>query len=222
MWFDEPPQAPAIPPTAIYLAAKNAVTGSITSGVVHKLGVCSYVTFDTHDVRPIFAAQRYETKYMGGRVEIFNDEKNLQVRILRTPKHGTLEPVGTIGSERHEYRYIPNLVEDGRSNQEYYYGKDQFVIEVSAGGVTVQIHYTLGIDVGAPRTYVPDDGSGEALRTAPAFHRYCPKGESWKISSPTTAPDGQPAATGNAGIYAARSQPLRKPSPALLTCPVRP
>lgn len=157
-------------PPATYLAAQSAVSGAKTPGAVHKMGVCNYMTRETHDIMPISAAQRYEFRYMGGNVKIFSTSEvagnEVSAHIRRPPKHGTLEPVGTIGSERYEYRYIPNLVENGRGNQEYYYGKDQFAIEVSAGGVNVQVHYTLGVEVGEPSSFVDGDG---VVKTPPRF-----------------------------------------------------
>lgn len=182
MWYAEPPAIPAANPPAIYVVAQGAAPATQSSGSVHRMGVCNYVTRESHDVRPILDALIYESRYLGGVKLFLNSNDEVTARILRPPKHGTLEPVGTAGSERYEYRYVPDLVENDEGGEEYYYGKEQFVIEVRSGGVKVQVHYTLGVGVGEPNSFV----DGDEVKTPPAFHQYCPRGESWKISLPST------------------------------------
>lgn len=174
MWLaDADVQIPQIEPPAIYVAA-NEVAAVVGSGA-HKLGVCQIVSFDTAVVRPDFDASGYVNFFLGRPGE-FSKRTDTWIRVLKSPEHGELKHSGVVGD--HSYTYVPGPAEN-ENEGDYYHGNDSFVLEVSGGGVTVEIHYTMSIDVGQP-TWVEGD-FGEKI---PDPTR-CPQGERWKISAIT-------------------------------------
>jgi hypothetical protein len=182
MWFDYPPTVPDANAPIIYMADKTNPT-VLQQNTAHKLGVCRYVTNAQTTIYPVFDAVNYIGEYLSDKVDYSQDSHdNAHVRILQEPQHGMLEPMETTRSNRYRYRYTPAIITTTAQyeNDQYYYGRESFVVEASAWGITIQIHYTLGVEVGEQESYVDADG---VVKTVPAFYEYCPYGEHWKIST---------------------------------------
>jgi hypothetical protein len=196
MWIADAPTQ-TIDPPAIYLAANKTTVNQ--TNAAHKLGVCALVSYPSMDVYPILDAGGYTSMYMHKTMDFANNPNgglraDTVVRIIEQPKHGILEQIhhNLTDFSKFDYRYTPDAKED-------YVGDDCFVMEVSAGGITVKIYYTMSVDVGQV-TYILN----EKNERIPDPTR-CPKpnGESWKISqdangnSTLTAVDYLPSLTAN-------------------------
>lgn len=191
MWVaDVPPQYNDTP--AIYLAANASSAKQGKVAAPHKLGICRVVDRIKADVWPIYDADGYVGRYMSSNMHFIQNpdrshRTDISLRIIRQPEHGKLEqryPNAT-GNDQYEYQYIPNMEDGGQDHpqdegQSYYYDgpsyNDNFIIEVSAGGITVEIHYTMS--VGAFPSYIGSDGK----KTYDPTRCPKPKGEIWKIS----------------------------------------
>jgi len=150
------------------------------------------------DIAPTFYAEEYLAKYMpqgfkfdfspDGGSQIDNSVKNFNfenypdssvrtdtsVRIIEQPKHGRLvqtHPDAT-NYEKYQYKYIPDVD----------YGDfDHFVMETSAGGITVQIYYTMSVSLPGEPTYVLDENGQKTDDLSRCAKPY------WKISSDSPA-----------------------------------
>ena len=91
------------------------------------------------------------------------DASTAKLRIVRQPKHGTLELRQPMDGRT---LYIPNTG---------YFGNDAFTIEVEGGGHTVKVHYFVRVAQGA----------GESM-----FDNKNCKGQFWKVSSSSPSYDG--------------------------------
>ncbi|MDP3651982.1 MAG: hypothetical protein Q8R67_09900, partial [Rhodoferax sp.] len=151
MWFADasvPPSANAVNPPAIsiYLAA-NAKAPAKPMQTVNRLGVCMTVEFDRKGFNPTIDAADYMLEFK----KSFSFTRNLDgswrsdtvIKILKEPAHGVLEKSEGKYSDN-DYIYTPGPSED-KSGNEFYRGLDHFVMSVSAGGQTVQIHYTVSV-----------------------------------------------------------------------------
>jgi hypothetical protein len=187
MWVSDAPTQTMEPP-AIYMAAKEAA--SSPAKIAHELGVCSVVSRSRTDVSPTFDANRYVGRYIRNAMNFIRNADgsprlDISLRIIKQPEHGELVqryPDAT-GYDQYYYEYIPNEVED-------YVGNDYFVMDVSAGGITVEIYYTMSVDVGQPSNLFDENN-----KLIPDPTR-CPKpnGEMWKISTtPDTPWTAQPS-----------------------------
>lgn len=171
MWLaDVDMPTPQMDPPAIYLIVSDSSTKG--EAIAHRLGVCQMVKFETDDVRPDFDAVGYTSEFLG-RTTALDRLPDTKMRILESPEHGELKHSGLVGD--HRYIYVPGPAKNEREGN-YYRGNDHFVIEVSGGGVTIEIHYTMSVDVGQP-TWTEDDRGNRI----PDPDR-CPR-ESWKISN---------------------------------------
>ncbi|NDI86594.1 zinc metalloprotease [Undibacterium crateris] len=173
MWFPDTPISTVDLPV-MYLAANKLLTN--TSSPKFKFGVCQIVSSESTDVYPILNAGDYVSRYLGKSMDFSNNpdgslRKDTTVRVIKQPKHGRLgQPFPNENRFiKYDYNYIPDLKED-------FVGNDQFIIDVSADGITVRIYYTMSVDVGQPYQHLNE--KGEKVVDA---HR-CPK-ERWKISS---------------------------------------
>jgi VCBS repeat-containing protein len=199
MWISDMP-IQQIEPPAIYLAANTQAGQTGGTDVTHKLGVCR-VVYGSADIVPTGHAEDYLSEYMpkdfkfdfspAGSSQIDNSVKNFDfenypngsvrpdtaVRIVEQPKHGRLVqtyPEAT-DYEKYHYKYISDTG---------FTDFDHFVVEVSGGGITVQIYYTVSVlDPEEPRTAVQDDG-----KVVPYDTTSCPQ-DYWKIS---IAPNATP------------------------------
>jgi hypothetical protein len=155
----------------------------------HKLGVCQIVDRTSADVSPIFDANSYVGRYMGNTMNFIKNSDgshrtDITLRIIKQPEHGELVqryPDAT-DFDQYDYKYVPNM-EGTDSSDGYYDGEDYvdgFVMEVSAGGITVEIHYRMS--VGAHASFIGSDGK----RTFDPTRCPKPNREMWKIS---TTPD---------------------------------
>ena len=178
MWQAEPPNIPDANPPAIYVAAN---TSPSANRVPNKLGLCQTVFNESEGIMPTLDASQYMGKYLNKTMEFDVDSlpsgarvlrNDTQVRILKQPQHGELVQQGTEGLSQFKYSYIPH-----RTNWDGLY-KDTFVIEVSAARETVAIYYTMWLQVGAPATFIDENGLRRNHGT-----ENCPRGYQWKISS---------------------------------------
>jgi len=167
MWIDEAPRIPDDVPVIMYLAQTSVASAPKNSRLM--VGVCEYMTSDSITLNPTIDAAQWKPAF-------FNDD--VVVRILHFPKHGKLSPVESQYSVNKFY-YDPSFTYDKDGYKVYYAGKDTFAFSVSGGGVTVQVHYVVGVEVGQPASFINDSGDRQS---SDAWKRYCPKGETWKIS----------------------------------------
>lgn len=140
--------ANAIKPQPIYLTA-NAKASAKSTQSVNRLGVCMTVEFDMRGFDPTLDANDYMWKYG---IKGFSFTRNPDgsrrhdavIQVLKEPAHGVLEKAEGKYSDDTDYIYTPGPSEDNSGN-EFYRGLDHFVMSVSAGGKTVQIHYTVSV-----------------------------------------------------------------------------
>ena len=111
----------------------------------YKLGVCRAIN-NPIQIVPTGHAGDYLHEYLHKNFDFDftpdgGDRTDTSVRIIGQPKHGRLVQQYPDATDYQEfmYQYIPD------ANFE---GYDKFVMEVSAGGNTVQIYYTMGVASG--------------------------------------------------------------------------
>lgn len=181
MWMPDTPLSTVDSP-AIYLVANKISTN--VGNPKYKFGVCEIVSSESKDISPVLDAGNYIGRYVGGTLDFSNASdgsvrSDTSVRVIKLPKHGRLEQPYANSDRfiKFDYNYVPDAKED-------FVGNDHFIIDVSAGGITVRIYYTMSVDVGQPFQHLNE--FGEKVVNAGR----CPKAR-WKISSnlPTGADD---------------------------------
>ena len=172
-WIYESPSALRAEAPAIPLVRTS--TASAPKSARLKIVACEYMTSDSITLEP---------KIVAGEINPSFFESEVKVRILQSPKHGKLSPVGRKYPES-DFYYDPSFTYDKEGNKVYYAGKDTFAFSVSGGGVTVQVHYVVGVDVGQPASFINDSGDRQS---SDGWSRYCGDGKKGKVSS-ATLPD---------------------------------
>jgi hypothetical protein len=136
--------SPIVAP-AIYMAANTVSAQTSGTSTVYKLGVCKATNYPA-GIKPTLDAKEYFYQYLHNDFDFdftpdSNNRTDTSVRIIAQPKHGHLEqqyPDAT-GFKKFSYQYIPD---------DNYEGYDKFVMEISAGGNTVHIYYTMAVASG--------------------------------------------------------------------------
>jgi len=176
MWIADMPTQQIDPP-AIYMAANTASGKSGGAASVHKLGVCEVIKGEAF-VSPTGHAETYVYHFMNKEMSFEYDpdgsmRADASVRVIKQPKHGKLvqEYPNATDYTKYHYKYIPDID---------YGDSDRFVMEAKAGGITVQIYYTIWVALPGEPTWLIDGKTGERVTNFLS----CPKGERWKISLP--------------------------------------
>ncbi|HEY6095000.1 MAG TPA: hypothetical protein VIU93_08615 [Gallionellaceae bacterium] len=140
--------------TPIVLAQADVVRNSAQE-TKNILGVCEMAHGKT-DVFPTYNAGSYMAQFKGKD----NFSYGASVKVIQSPKQGTLLLTDVTSPDTYVYSYTPDKLPTGT--------KDYFVVSVENKGVTVNIRYYIYIDILGPNE--------------PADVNYCGDKQFWKIS----------------------------------------